>query len=587
MTPWAALAHQSAEVLRTMADPKGPEVARVLTPDPAKGKFIAIVDGKEMPAPEIAMGDAATLRRIIDEGLNRNQVMEHLRHLTQVIGPRLTGSARAKVANEWTRDQFRAWGLKAEVEQWGTIGMGFDRGPSTGRVMIARTEEKDGKKETNWETSRELQLTTLSWTPGTDGPTRGRVVKLPKSDEEYAKVRGSLKGAWVLIDPPPPVGQRGVRARNGAAYEARKDARKKVAEGADPQTLPIAERVIFDGVLGFISTSRDERVWTGAPPGWRNLTPETLGKDVAAIVRLSDYDFINSRLADGEAFEVELNLANRFVPGPVGAFNTIAEIRGTERPDEVVFVTAHLDSWDGPGAQGSLDNGTGSASVMEAARLLMAAGAKPKRTIRFCLWTGEEQGLLGARAYVKQHVDQKDKWSMNVNDDGGTNWLGGMPAAEQMVPMLAAATAPLNYVFYSQADQKWMNVEIRSTGPRIRTHASSDHHAFNEVGVPGFFWDEKGRQDYGYGWHTQNDRYELAIPEYLMQSATAAAVTAYQIACAPTLLPRSLPEEKSPEGGEKASPTPASTPTRERTSAPAPATPVPVTPAPAGRGAGK
>ena len=106
---------------------------------------------------------------------------------------------------------------------------------------------------------------------------------------------------------------------------------------------------------------------------------------------------MNSRIADGETVEVELNLQNHFVDGPFGLYNTIAEIPGTEWPEQVVIVSGHLDSWDGPGSKATQDNGTGSSVTLEAARILMAVGAKPKRTIRFCLWTGEEQGLIGSR----------------------------------------------------------------------------------------------------------------------------------------------------------------------------------------------
>src|SRR5690606_35229748 len=139
-------------------------------------------------------------------------------------------------------------------------------------------------------------------------------------------------------------------------------------------------------------------------------------------VRRSDYDAMNSRLADGEEVHVAFELNHTFIEGPIPCYNTIGEIPGTERPDEVVIVSGHLDSWDGPGSQGTVDNGTGSSVTIEAARILMAADAKPKRTIRFILWTGEEQGLLGSRAYVESLSDEeKAKISAVFVDDSGTN----------------------------------------------------------------------------------------------------------------------------------------------------------------------
>ena len=177
--------------------------------------------------------------------------------------------------------------------------------------------------------------------------------------------------------------------------------------------------------------------------------------------------------------------------------------------------------------------------TIEAARILGTLGVQPKRTIRFALWGGEEQGLLGSKAYIESLSEEElANISAAFVDDGGTNYEGGLPAADYMVEYLAAATAPINGVFYSETDGEFLNVNVRPTGEKIDTHGGSDHAAFNRAGVPGFFWDEVGRADYGYGWHTQHDRLDLAIEEYLMQSATNAAVVAYNLANAPDLLPR-------------------------------------------------
>jgi carboxypeptidase Q len=502
---------------------------------------VAIVDGKEIVPPEMAMGSEATNRAILDEGKHRNQAIEHLKHLTLGIGPRLTGSERLRTAKGWSRDRFEGWGLSnARLEAWGTVGMEFDRGRTTGKVFL-REEKKndDGTRKVEYTAVREMTVSSLAWTPGTNGPTRGRVIRMPETEEEYAKVKDQLKGAWVLMKAPPAIGQRGIRSRIAAAYEARKDAKERVAKGEALDTIPIQQRVMFDGILGFISTSRDERVWSGSPTGWRELTPETVAKEVQASIRGSDYDFINSRLVDGEPIEVELDMQHVFKPGPITEYNVIAEIPGTVWPEQVVIVSGHLDSWDTPGGQGTTDNGTGSAVTLEAARILMAAGAKPKRTIKFILWTGEEQGLLGARAYVEQQKANLGNISAMFNDDGGTNSQGGIPVAEQMIPMLAAATSWTNYQFFDAVDGKWLNVNLRPTGRAIRTHSGSDHAAFNAVGVPGFFWDEVGRADYGHTWHTQNDQFQYAIESYLRQSSTNSALVAYNLACMDTLLPRS------------------------------------------------
>ncbi len=312
---------------------------------------------------------------------------------------------------------------------------------------------------------------------------------------------------------------------------------------------------------GFISTSNDERVWTTRTTAWMEAEADALPSDVEINVRRSDYDYVNSLLADQQEVLVRVDLPHSITPGPIPQYNVIAEIPGTELPEEVVIVSAHLDSWDGPGSQGVVDNATGCAVTLEAARILRAAGAKPRRTIRFILWTGEEQGLWGSRRYVENlSEEEKARISAVFVDDGGTNFQGGLPAASDMVDFLAAATAPTNGLFFSEIDYRaamsddnpdndemagYMNVNIRNTGRNLETHSGSDHAPFNRVGIPGFFWDEIGRADYRFGWHTQNDRIDLAIEEYLVQSAVNSAITAYRVANAPTLVPRDPgPEEE-------------------------------------------
>ena len=527
------------------------DVRRVRLP---QGQFTAVINGQEVPAPDLPMGDRDTIRSILEEGLYRNQVMDHLTHLTKQIGPRLTGSTNATRANEWCMQMYALWGLyNPHLEKWGDIPVGFDRGPSSGKLVLSREEKKDdGTSEVKFDTLRELNLSTLAWTAGTQGESRGIILKEPRDENDYKAAKDKLKGAWILMDPPAAIGQRGVRSRLSDSYEMRQNARKKVAEGAKVEDLTVLERLAFDDVAGYVSTTRDERVWTGAAPGWRTLDFDNIPKDVHIIVRGSDYDAINSRLYDGDPVQLAVNLEHTLNRGPIPVYNTVAEIRGTTLPDEVVIVSAHLDSWNGPGSEGCTDNGTGSAVTLEAARILKSVGAQPKRTIRFINWTGEEQGLLGSRGYCEMHAAELQNISAVFVDDGGTNYEGGLPAATEMIPMLAAATAPINNVFYSATDKKFLNVNIRDTGAKIETHGSSDHASFNQKGVPGFFWDEVGRSDYGYGWHTQHDKLDIAIPEYLQQSATCAAITAYNLACADSLLPRVKRDEAAEAAAEAA-----------------------------------
>ena len=650
---------------------------RSAEPGPGGAPY-AVIDGKAVAVPSIPMGNPATIAAILDEGKNRNRVMDHLNHLCGTIGPRLTASAALEQANLWCAERFDAWGLaNVQNEVWAEATLRFDRGPSYGRVL-------DQSETGEFSVARTLEFTTLSWAPGTEGPRRGRVVRMPTTLEELEASRGSFEDTWILISPYQGGrdGIRGVGRAMAARHVMHAELRQSMTEGAmisiapastypndgvsgvwsgtatgpaipngvsaftmdlrmaddgavtgrvglpdmgfntaivdgsfsdgvlafvwptpvgdRPMTMPladgmtqmqaedpggdgmytfeavlqqaqtaesedpgrfIAQEILAEGPAGFVSSSRDERVWTTSVKRGEellNLTRADVGQDVEVNVRDSDYRWINSDLADGQDVFLEFDLSHSFQDGPIPLYNTIAEIPGTEKPDEVVIVSAHIDSWNGPGSQGVLDNGTGTAVTLEAARILTAVGARPKRTIRFILWTGEEQGLLGSRAYVDSlSEEERAKIVACFVDDGGTNYQGGYPAASVMVPYLAAASAPTNGQFFSETDRDlllgddnpdndaragWLDVDIRDTGDTIRTHSGSDHAPFNAVGIPGLYTDEVGRSDYRYGWHTQNDRLDLAIEEYLVQSATNAAIVAYNLASAPDILPRPEPQ---------------------------------------------
>lgn len=645
-----------------------PEVAK------KPGSYM-VLNGAPAPVPNVKLGDKATVAKIIDEGKNRNQVMDHLTHITTKIGPRLTGSANAETANRWAMEQFQAWGLHAELNEWGTIPVRFDRGPSSAKIGTKSGDE--------FRSQRELEFTTPAWAAGTNGPIVGQVIKMPENEEQFEAVKDKIKGSWILFKANVP-GRRGVGPLAGGAAARQRffaETRKKVAAGelklADPAPKPepkpeakaeqpadgiagtweglatggripeggapfsleikleggratgamsypnyhsgpikeanwdeaaktltfawegpggsfnysfkldgktitgeskrndgsvvaltasrgqpskndsestnpsagpsLDERIVMLEPAGYISSAGAEIVRTGG--SYRGLSIDNLPKDCEIQVRASDYDYMNSRVMDGATIFAEINCDNRFTAGPIKCYNTVAEIKGTEFPDEVVIVSAHLDSWNGPGSQGTTDNGTGSSVTLEAARILATVGAKPKRTIRFILWTGEEQGLLGSRAYVKQlkEADKLKNISAVFVDDGGTNFEGGLHILDSQLDIFGAATAPVNGVFWSATDNRFLDVNLqpgRRAGGGM-AGGSSDHASFIAEGVPGYFWDEVGRADYPFGWHTQNDKLNLAIPEYLIQSSTCAAITAYNVACAPTLLPREpLPQNE-------------------------------------------
>lgn len=442
-----------------------------------------------------AQGDPEIIAKVIENGKARNQVMRLLEHICIQIGPRLTGSSNLQKACEWTRDMFASYGLNARLEQWGEIPVGFERG----RNHVARMVEP---------TVREFQFTTRSWTAGTNGLVRAEAIMQPQTIEDVERMSDQIRGKWVITPTAQPTGG------GGGNQEARRAMRAALANA---------------GAVGTVTGSRNELVVTSG--SWSGLTWENLPTNVDITVRNSDYTAITTALGQGQKVVLEFQVDQKFKPGPVPIYNVVADIVGTEYPDEYVIVSGHLDSWDGPGSQGAQDNAVGTMVALEAARLLMEAGAKPKRTIRFILWTGEEQGLFGSRAYVQQNGNILDKISAVFVDDGGTNYSGGLVCIPSMEEMLARAIEPLNAAFPDMP----IRIRVQENMPR---GGGSDHAPFNAVGVPGFFWTETGVSSYNYVHHTQHDVLPSVIERYLIQSSVAAAVTAYNLACADTLLPR-------------------------------------------------
>lgn len=481
----------------------------------------------------LAQGDSATIDKILDEGVVRNQARQTLETFCGQFGARLTSSQALEKAQAWAMDQFKSYGcVNVHLEKWGEFPVGFDRAMS-GHV---------GRMTSPF--SRELQFTTPSWTPGTKGLRKGGVVMAPETPEEIAKNPGAYRGKWMIM-PATTTTVRGGSA-NGSGAGARPRQGGGATTGATNTTPPPSPRDLLvaaalkAGILGTVSGSRNDLVVTSGQYkiDWNNLPKET-----RVIVRKSDYDVITSEAKAGKKVELEFDIKQSFRKGPIAINNVIAEIKGTEKPDEVVIVSGHFDSWDGPGSQGALDNGTGSSTTLEAARILCAVGAKPKRTIRFILWSGEEQGLFGSRGYVKDHAAEMDKISCCLVDDGGTNYWGGFVGLETQRSFFQ----PSMDVLMKQFADLPMVFTARDAMPK---GGGSDHASFNAVGVPGFFTIETGVSDYTYVHHTQHDKIEAAINKYMVQSSTAAAVTSYNIACADSMMPRGPKPETPPSGGK-------------------------------------
>jgi len=428
------------------------------------------------------------------EGLEHSRVMAHLDHLVNRIGPRLTSSDNLTDACEWARDTFASFGIdNARLEQWGTFPVGFNRGPWFGRMT---------KPE-----SMELVFNTQAWTAGTNKPSRGPLVMAPKDADELAKTRGFLANTWLLMPP-----------RTGGRMTAEEQ------QFRQQLTAALEQGGGFGLVTGAGGRSGD-LLLTG---GQQTADFAKLPTVPSVQLRADCYEKVAKFLADNISVEVEFDIRNHFKKGPIELYNVLADIPGTALPDEYVVVSGHLDSWDG--ATGTTDNGTGTATTIEAARILMAIGAKPRRTIRFMLWSGEEQGLLGSRAWVNKHKDEMTKYSACLVHDGGTNYLAGIAGMKEMHPQLQTVFAP---VLALNPDMPFAIRDIEAFTP-----IGSDHESFTAAGVPGFFWDQKGRANYTHTHHTQYDTFDAAIPEYQMHSSVVIAIGALGIANLPDLLTR-------------------------------------------------
>ncbi|MBC8073091.1 MAG: M20/M25/M40 family metallo-hydrolase [Deltaproteobacteria bacterium] len=427
------------------------------------------------------MSDDPVVQRIVELGRTDSKVHEHLRHLAEVIGPRLTGSHALMIAERWARDRFAAFGLTAKLERWGEIPVGFDRGPWSGG-MVAPVAVP-------W------VFITRAWTPGVLGPVRGKAAWYPSRAKEVTAAPQSFAGAWI-VQPKPD-------AANAPVLD-------------EAQRTAIDDALAAAGIAGYIERARDpkgELVHTG---GNHKIEWAKLPRDVRVSLRGDQHDDLTRRMAAGEPVEIELSIDNRFFKGPVPQHNVVADLVGSELPDELVIVGGHLDSWDG--ARGAVDNGTGCATTLEAARLLVAAGAKPRRTIRFMLWGGEEQGLLGSEAYVAQHPELVERVSVVLVHDGGTNFLSGLQVTPEMAEDMLAVFAPV-----MQLDPE-LPFALRYTDALRK--GGSDHSPFIDKGIPGFFWEQDGRADYDHSHHTQYDTLEFAIPEYQQHSAMVVAIAA-------------------------------------------------------------
>jgi carboxypeptidase Q len=462
-------------------------------------------------------------QKIMSEIADHSELMSNLEYLSDMIGQRLTGSENLKKANDWTKQKFADYGLtNPHLESW-QIAHTWIREEAHGFITSPARHP--------------LSLASFAWAPGTSGTVRGSVVYVDAhSMDELERYKGKLKNAMVITSQPALLPAPDEPAINPMLVPygdffllvaPKRPSEKPIVYGPDYIKFVRARADFFraEGVSAMLVDS-------GKPDTLLNMTglggrEYAISPISAAFVTSENYSLIWRLMKRGRV-EVELNITNTIGDKPTEVYNTIAEIRGSEKPDEYVIVGAHLDSWDL--GTGTTDNGTGSMTVLEAARAIQKLGLKPKRTIRFVLFSGEEQGLCGSRAYVEAHKSELPKISAALVHDTGTGKVisFGLMENYQDMEIMEKVVAPLHPLGLLELSERIMG--------------ATDHAPFEAEGVPGFYAIQEPAE-YFQTHHSQADTFDQARGPDLVEGAEAMAVTAFNIAQLPDLLPRK-PEPK-------------------------------------------
>ena len=468
--------------------------------------------------PLSAAAQDKTVKAVLEMGRTDNRTMEHADYIARNIGGRLVGTHMLHHAEDWVAEQFRSWGLEVTIQEAVEIGVGFDRGPWSGRML-----SEDGMT---------LHFGTPAYTAGTRGPQKGRVLLEPKNQREFDRGKGALKGAGVLVETGPTSG-----LALDASAKADSTRAAQLAEGNKEVQVPMYRQMVDAGVLGFIRPAKLPMQVLYNRAMCFELTMDTLPTACDILLDEHQFETIRQKALNREDFQLEFDIRNHFFPGPMKYHNILAVIKGTKYPDEYVLMGSHLDAYDI--ATGSTDDGQGVCVTMEAARLLAAAGAKPKRSIMFCIWTAEEYGLLGSKYFVLNKTVPWDKISNYFNRDGGPLAASSITVPPAMYDDFVEACKPL---FDYNPEIPFSVTKQEEARPRPTRAGGSDHAYFAMNGVPAISFRESDVFGYDFNyrdiWHTEDDLYDKLIPEYLEHSAVVQAVTAYGIANLGHLLSR-------------------------------------------------
>lgn len=529
------------------------------------------------------------VQRIKDEGMNRSQVMQTLSYLSDVIGPRLTASPGMKRSNEWTRDQLTKWGLQnAHLESWGPFGRGW----SLKRFSAQVTEP----------TAFPVIAYPKAWSPGLAAPLTADVVYIDaKTEADLEQYKGKLNGKIVLTAPlrevtahfeslgsrlnekdlltladapePRPGGGRPNFAGNPQfrAQQEFNNAKLRFFQAEGAALLVDPGRgdggTIFVQSAGVPQPPRDPNATGPAPrpiPPYDTSTPKVTPQVVVAI---EHYNRIVRMLQAGEPVKMTVDLSVAWQDADPMGYNTIAEIPGTDLKDEIVMLGGHMDSWHS--GTGATDNAAGCAVALEAVRIIQTLGLKPRRTIRIALWTGEEQGLLGSRAYVAEHFGTLNNPATSaapstggantngMNGNGNGNGNGSAPAGPTLVKKaeyeklsgyfnLDNGTGKIRGVYLQGNEsirslfRQWLT-PFRDMGANtlsIANTGGTDHLSFDAIGLPGFQFIQDEIEYDTRTHHSNQDVFDRIQADDMKQAATIMAAFVYQTAMRDEKLPR-------------------------------------------------
>jgi hypothetical protein len=509
--------------------------------------------------------DLTMVTRIRYEGFRDSKIMDLASGLTDAIGERLTGSPNMKRANEWTRDQLTSFGLvNSHLEPWGPFGRGW-----ANQYTNARMTSPDVTP---------LIVYAKAWTPGTNGAIQGKCVRaIIEKKEDFEKYKGKLSGKIVILGPDVEV-----KPIIDSPYERLSDKQlEDIGQYQVPSEKPAFNFAAYLKRMQFIRDLNqflaDEKALAvidhgrGAAGGgtvfvqsggsWKTGQTATVP---ALTMAVEQWDRIARLLKQQKEVELELNVANNFYDDNTMQYNTVAEIPGTDKKDEVVMVGAHLDSWHA--GTGATDNGAGTIVMMEAVRILKALDIKPRRTIRIALWSGEEEGLLGSQNYVQQHFGSRPtmeepimkgmptlirreagpitvkpeqaKVAAYFNVDNGTGKIRGVYLQEN------AGVQPIFEAWMQPFKDLGMNtLTMRNTG-------GTDHLSFDAVGIPGFQFIQDPIEYETRTHHSNMDVYDRLQPDDLKQAAVIVADFIYNAAMRDEMLPRKPIEKPLPKETE-------------------------------------